>query len=326
VRILLVKLSSMGDVIHNLPVVSDLMRAHPGVEIDWVTEAPYAPLVALHPGVARVLPIRLRAVKKNWWRPAVWRDLAADRAALAHADRPYDLVLDTQGLVKSAMVARWAGSPIAGFDKGVAREPMAANFYHQRFIIARDQHAVTRNRALAANALGYRISTEPDYGVHAGNPRPAWLSTGSYAVLLHATSRADKEWSRENWQALGQKLNDQHIRVVLPWGSDDEKQASEGIAAGLKLATVPPAMSLDLAAAVLASATAVIGVDTGLAHLAVALKRPTIGIYITTQPALTGLHGDATAINLGGGSREAPGAPTVDAVWQTLGPHLSHAH
>ncbi len=310
----------MGDVIHNLPVVTDLVRAHPGIEIDWVTEAPYAPLVALHPGVTRVLPMRLRAVKKNWWRPAAWRDLGNDRAALT--ERPYDLVIDTQGLVKSALVARWAGSPIAGFDKSVAREPMAANFYQQHFSIDRDQHAVERNRQLAARALGYQLSGAPDYGLTAETPRPAWLSTGSYAVLLHATSRADKQWPLENWLALGQKLNGENIHVVLPWGSDAEKETSEKIAASLTMATVPPAMSLDLAATVLANAVVVIGVDTGLAHLAVALKRPTIGIYVSTQPALTGLYGSKTAINLGGGTSDAPQPPDIATVWHAVRPLL----
>jgi heptosyltransferase-1 len=310
----------MGDVIHNFPVVTDLVRAIPGIEIDWVTEAPYAPLAALHPGVKRVLPIHLRAVKANWWKPQAWRELGDDRSTLV--DTRYDLVIDTQGLVKSALVARWVKSPIAGFDKMVAREPFAARFYQRTFNVARDQHAVKRNRQLAAAAMGYPLTTAPSYGIRPQAPRPSWLPTSAFAVLLHATSRANKQWGQENWRALGRKLNERDIHVVLPWGTEAEHQESLDIAADLPSATVPPTMSLDIAAAVLARAAAVVGVDTGLAHLAVALKRPTIGIYVATQPALTGLYGDASAINLGGGSPIAPAPPTLDTVWHTLRPYL----
>lgn len=313
----------MGDVIHNLPVVTDLVRAFPGIYIDWVTEAPYAPLVALHPGVARVLPVRLRAVKKKWWSPTAWRALARDRAHIH--EQTYDLAIDTQGLIKSAMVARWARCPVAGYDRTVAREPAAARGYQHHHIVPRDQHAVERNRQLAGLALGYTPAVVIDYGITAQTPRPAWLPAVPYAVLLHATSRANKQWPRSNWTDLAMRLQTNGVAVVLPWGNDAERALSDDIAKSLSHAIVPPAMPLDIAAAMLADAAAVIGVDTGLAHLAVALGRPTIGLYVTTEPALTGLYGNANAVNLGGGTPESPGAPSVDAVWQVLQPHLKRA-
>lgn len=313
----------MGDVIHNLPVVTDLVRAFPGIDIDWVTEAPYAPLVALHPGVARVLPVRLRAVKKKWWSPAAWRALASDRALVR--EQTYDLAIDTQGLIKSAFVARWARCPIAGYDHTVAREPAAARWYQHRYTVPRDQHAVERNRQLAGLALGYTPADAVDYGISAPTPRPAWLPATPYAVLLHATSRANKQWPRDRWVELAIRLQTNGVAAVLPWGNEAERALSEDIAKTLAHAIVPPAMPLDVAATMLVNAVAVIGVDTGLAHLAVALGRPTIGLYVTTKPELTGLYGNANAVNLGGGTPDAPGAPSVEAVWQVLRPHVERA-
>ncbi len=331
-RILLVKLSSMGDVIHNLPVVSDIAHAFPNAAIDWVTELPYVELVELHPRVSKALPINLRALKKQWWKPAHWSQLAAHRTALSA--REYDAVIDTQGLVKSAIVATWAHGERYGMSPDSAREPLAAKFYQNRFHIAKNEHAVMRNRQLAAAALGYRLNVETDYGLigkSLESPRPKWLSNedGSahtahrYIVFLHATSRRDKQWPIEQWIGLGKKLQALGFILVLPWGGAAEKQTSDSLAASLAHSIqpiVPPAMALTEAARMLAGATAVIGVDTGLAHLAVALGRPTIGLYMTTSPHLTGLFGAKSAINLGGGTKASPANPSVDAVFEAIFP------
>jgi heptosyltransferase I len=193
----------MGDVIHNLPVVTDLVRAFPGITIDWVTEAPYTPLVALHPGVTRVLPVRLRAVKKKWWTPQAWHELADDRARIR--ETKYDLAIDTQGLIKSALVARWARCPIAGYDRSVAREPAAARAYQQRFVVPRDQHAVERNRQLAGMALGYTPAVAVDYGIQAQTARHQPHQQAMVARTLGATGRAFAgEW-RPKHVAVGKR-------------------------------------------------------------------------------------------------------------------------
>ena len=326
-RILLVKLSSMGDVIHNLPMVSDLVRTFPDATIDWVTESPYAPLVALHPGVSHALHVHLRSLKKQWWKQAQWTQLAHDRRLLRGHD--YDAVLDTQGLVKSAMVACWASGPRYGMSRDTVREPLAARFYQHTFAIGKNSHAVTRNRQLAAAAFSYSLPKNVDYGLSGiltQTPRPAWLSGQRYIVMLHATSRADKQWPTANWIALGKRLQTSGFTLVFPWGSEAERQTSESLAdllAHTESPVVPPALSLTEAAGLLAGASAVVGVDTGLTHLAVAFGRPTVGLYLTTSPDLTGLFGSIAAVNLGGGTREAPANPSVDAAFQALQPWLT---
>ena len=315
-RVLLVKLSSMGDVLHNLPVVSDLARAYPEIEVDWVTEAPYAPLVALHPRVRRVISTNLRGLKERWWSPAAWSTFYEAKSQLAR-DK-YDRILDTQGLIKSALIARCANGPIGGFSRDTAREPLAARAYDRQVAIPRSLHAVVRNRNLAAGVFGYALSDPVDYGLRL--PETA-LSLGAqhpYIVFLHATSRADKMWPEAHWTALGQRVLEAGYGVLLPWGNAEEKRTSDRLASAITGAIVPAAISLLEAATLLANARGVIGVDTGLAHLSVAIQRPTVGLFLTTSPGLTGLYGNDLAINLGGGTRQRPVIPDIDAAWQAL--------
>lgn len=323
-RVLLVKLSSLGDVVHNLPVVSDLAHAHPGIEIDWAIETPYADIASMHPAVKRVLPVPLRQLKKQLFSIAAWRDFLASRARLGA--QTYDQILDTQGLLKSAWVSHWANGPVTGQSATSAREPLAARFYERAIDVPREHHAVTRNRMLAAQAFGYALSGPVRYGIAAPHGSPEWAPASPYAVFLHATSRASKMWPDRAWIELGARLGAHGLDVVLPWGSEVERQTSERLSRSLGRSVVPPRISLTDAAAMLARARVVVGVDTGLAHLSVALERPTIGIYITTRPALTGLLGrDDLATNLGGGSEDAPKAPDVETVWQALHPLLAQA-
>jgi heptosyltransferase-1 len=319
-RILLVKLSSMGDVIHNLPVVNDIRCAIPDAQIDWLTDASYAQLVGLHPGVSRILPIHLRKLKTNWYSISAWHRVFEDKAGVRCGS--YDLIIDTQGLVKSAVVANWARGTKAGYDAASIREPLASKWYDRIYAVSRQAHAVTRNRALVAAALGYEfaLDTTPDYGLRVdaldsnSPPKP-------YVVCLHATSRADKQWAVANWQALGKALNEQGLHVVFPSGTDTEFATSEALAKSLANASAWRAKSLPETASSLAGAAAVIGTDTGLSHLAVALGRPCVGIYLSTQPGLTGLFGGG-AVNLGGGSRERPATVDVAEVIGALKPMI----
>ncbi len=310
-RILLVKTTSLGDVIHNLPVASDIRRVFPQAEIDWVVEEGFAELPRLHSAVRRVLPVAVRRWRKALLAPATWREIGKYRR-LASADF-YDVVIDTQGLVKSALLSTQARGKRFGYAAAVAREPLAARFYDQCFAIPRDQHAVVRNRQLAAAALGYALDDLPlDYGIAAPPLAAPWLPAEPYAVLLTATSRADKEWPEGDWLALGKALNDAGLACVLPGGSESERSRASRLVASLGQAVAAPALNLTDLAGLLTGARVVIGVDTGLVHLAAALGRPTLALYSASDPALTGVLANTPYVNLGG-LGTPPGAAVVVA-------------
>jgi len=302
-KILIVKTSSLGDVVQSLPVASDIRRHFPDARIDWVVEEPYAPLVALHPAVRRVISVALRRWRRRLLAGSTWKEIGEFRR-LSQSER-YDAIIDTQGLMKSALVARAAKGRHHGFDAGTAREPLAARFYDVTHHIARLQHAVPRNRALAAAALGYRVDDPVEYGIVA--PPLATPPARRYCVLLHITSRSEKLWSEAAWREVGRKLTARGLDCVLPWGSEEERRRSERIARDLDHAQVPPFEPLDRLAALLGGAAAVVGVDTGLTHLAAALGRPVVAIYCGTDPRLNGVYGAPRAKNIGGpGAHPAP--------------------
>lgn len=317
-RILLVKTTSMGDVIHNLPVTSDIRRRRPDAVIDWVVEDSFADIPRLHPAVRRVIPVAVRRWRKSLLSPATWGEIGAWRRAV-RADI-YDAIIDTQGLLKSALLAAQARGPKLGYAADTVREPLAARFYDRTFAIPRDRNAVQRNRELAAAALGYSLGDLPlDYGLSVPSLTADWLPKGDYAVLLMATSRADKEWPEEDWRALGRALNATGLRCVLPGGSDAERARAGRLARDLGRAVATPAMALTELAELLAGAQLVVGVDTGLVHLAAALGRPTLAIYCASAPALTGVHADTPAINLGNSGAPPAAAAVVAAALQLLG-------
>ena len=284
-NILLIKTSSLGDVVHNLPVVSDIRERFPGARVDWVVEEAYRDIVGMHGGVHRVIPVALRRWRGNVLNPAHWREFGQFRRALS--GMRYDFVIDSQGLIKSALLARAASGTRHGYASASAREPLAAKFYDVAHVVARDLHAVLRNRRLAGLALGYKVQAALDYGIAA----PAGPEErGSYCVLLHSTSRADKLWPEPAWVPLGGELARQGYALVLPWGDDEERARSERIASALPAAVVPPAQDIPGIASLLAGAQAVIGVDTGLTHLAAALGRPVVALFCGTRPGLTGVY------------------------------------
>lgn len=304
-RLLFVKTSSLGDVVHNCPAVSDAARAWPDAAIDWVVEEAFADVAALHANVHQVIPVAVRRWRGALFSARTWREIGAFRRALR--EQRYDCIIDTQGLLKSALLARAARGKRHGMDAASAREPLAARLYDVRHAIGTGQHAVERNRQLVAAALGTPPTAQCDYGLRAEGAPPIDMPA-PYAVLLTMTSRADKLWPEERWVELGRRLAEQGVRALLPWGSAEEKARAERIAAGVRGALVPRRMSVAELARVLARAHSVAGVDTGLTHLAAALGVPAAGIYVSTQARLTGLHAGPRARNL-----EAPDAAAVHA-------------
>lgn len=293
-RILFVKTSSLGDVVHNCPAVTDVARSLPLAEIDWLVEEAFADVVALHPSVRRVIPVALRRWRRELWQPKAWLEMVALRRTLRA--QTYDAVIDTQGLVKSALLCALASGAKHGMDRASIREPLAARLYDVRHAIARGQHAVQRNRQLAAAALGYAAPAICDYGLRA----VAATEDAGCVVLLTMSSRDDKLWPEERWSALGRALAERGLECVLPWGSTAERARCERLAARIPGARVLASMTLGELARMLRGARAVVGVDTGLSHFAVALGAPVVGIYCATDPALTGLHGSPRLRNLGG--------------------------
>ena len=295
-RILLVKTSSLGDVVHNCPAASDIARSVPGAIIDWVVEEPFDQVAALHRSVRRVIPVAIRRWRGELLSAATWSEFGRFRRAL-RGER-YDFVIDSQGLVKSALVAAFARGRKHGFDRGSAREPFAARFYGTRHAVPVGLHAVERNRRLAAEVLGYPLEGACDYGLRVAGDPPV-EARALFALLFTMTSREDKLWPEEQWCALGTALEARGLHCLLPWGTEEEKRRCERIAAAVRGAVVPRRMTLAELARLASKAHCVVGVDTGLAHLAVALGVPVIGLYCGSDPALTGLYGSERAINLG---------------------------
>ena len=296
-RILIVKTSSMGDVVHALPAISDIAQAIPGVQIDWLVEKSFSAMPSQHRAVNRVITLQWRKWRKSLQAPDTKAAIKTWRAdmALHH----YDLVIDMQGLLKSALFACFAKGPRAGYDRHSIREPLASLFYRRKAHVARDLHAVDRCRQLAAQVLGYSLpTTAPDFGLQAD--AQAWTPTpGPYAVLIPCASRPEKLWPEQDWIAVAHQLRQQGMGIAVMWGSPEEEQRAKNIARACD-GVVPPFLTVAQAGDTLAHAQLVVGLDTGLTHLAAAHGRPTLGIYCDHEPGLAGVTGPGPVISLGG--------------------------
>ncbi|WP_110950984.1 lipopolysaccharide heptosyltransferase I [Pseudomonas bohemica] len=288
-RVLLIKTSSLGDVIHTLPALTDAARAVPGIQFDWVVEEGFAEIPTWHPAVSGVIPVAIRRWRKNLWqtfRNGQWRQFKQRLR-----DTHYDLVIDAQGLLKSAWLTRYVKAPVVGLDKNSAREPLAARFYDRTYPVARGQHAVERLRQLFAQALGYQIPAGlGDYGLDRSRLLNAESDT-PFVLFLHGTTWDTKHWPELYWRQLAERMIGQGLEVHLPWGNPAEKARAERIAEGLDKAVVLPKLNLAGVAKVLAGAQGCVAVDTGLGHLAAALDVPTLSLFGPTNPGLTGAYG-----------------------------------
>jgi lipopolysaccharide heptosyltransferase I len=310
--ILFIKTSSLGDVIHHMPAVTDARRQRPNAEIAWVVEEAFAPLVALHPAVGRVIPVASRRWRRALWRPETWRDMRVFVRAL-RADH-HDTVIDTQGLLRSAVMTRLAPGERHGYDIASVRERAAVLFYDMRHAVDRTLHAIARNRLLTGHALGYVPEGPPVYGLDAMRKPPARRS----AVLLHATARAAKQWPLERWQLIVQTLSRAGFQLTLPSGSDAERARSATIVGDLADVRFLDREPLDMVARTIADAEIVIGVDTGLLHLAAALQVPLVGIFVgASDPRLTGPMGAGPIEVLGRGG-DVPAVADVTAAIEAV--------
>jgi heptosyltransferase I len=316
-KLLIVKTSSMGDVVHALPVVADIHKHVLDAQIDWLVESPFAAIPQLHPGVTRVLPMAWRKWRQQLFSRSTWRAMRQLRHELRAAQ--YDAVLDLQGLLKSALWARRAGAPVLGYDSRSIREPLAARLYARTVPVSREMHAVQRCRGLVAAHLGYAApdsaNDSPDFGLMA--PTGGWVPRNAYAVLIPNASRAEKLWPERHWVAVGNRLYERGLQPVVLWGNPAEQTLAERIAAGCE-GDVPPFLKVGEMAAVLAGAQQVVGLDTGFSHLAAAFGRPTIGIYCDHEPGLAGITGPgrpgSTLVASIGGKGQVPGKAEVLAL------------
>ncbi|QWD85547.1 lipopolysaccharide heptosyltransferase I [Polynucleobacter asymbioticus] len=296
-KILLVKLSSLGDVLHNLPIVWDLRARLPHAQIDWVVEEGYVyllePLLSRDGfrGIDRIIPFGLRRWKKNLFKLSSWKEFFSFRKTLQSTT--YDVLIETQGLLKSAVVCALAkkssGSVVAGLANATefsGYEPLARTFYNQSVQVPTHCHAVDRSRWVTCSALDWPL-IERDHAPQfypseciAGISKNVILGLRTpYVLCFHSTARQSKRWSHSHWIEFGNALSALGYQAVFPWGSASERVISELLAAQVANAFVPPAFSIENAFSVITDAALTVGVDTGLTHLAAVLGKPTVEIY-----------------------------------------------
>ena len=323
-RILILKTTSMGDVVHALPVATDLarfFRKDPGsLELDWVVEEQFEQLPRLHPAIDRTLAVAVRRWRQAPLAPSTWAEWQRWRDAVRQ--RRYGLVLDLQGLIKSALLATQTIGPRAGFGRATVREPMAAMAYQKRYDIDVNLHPVERMRRLAGAALGYKPEGMPVFGLRLpADPVDevaqfvARLDGVAFALLLHATARAEKHWPTAHWRLLLEVFEEARRFTVLPWGNAEERARAMRLSEGLRFALVAPALSLGDAIWLATKARVVAGVDTGLLHVAAASGAPLVGIFTATDPQRYFPYWLPRAEAVG----RVGEVPTVDAVRSAIG-------
>jgi heptosyltransferase-1 len=282
-KALIIKTSSMGDVIHTLPAISDAKSAIPNIEFDWVVEENFAEISSWHSAVKRVIPVALRR-----WRQEKSLSAITELKTFLKTLRiqKYDHIIDAQGFIKSALIALFAHGTKCGLDFKSARESIATIFYTRKFTVAKHQHAITRLRQLFAQTLGYEVKTPINYGIKSFFPVSE--EKQKFLIFIHGASRPDKCWDNNKWIELARLAQNQGFAIKLPWGNEIEKERAELIAANTPQTQVLPKLKLyDLALIFLRSA-GVVTIDTGLGHLAAALDVPTVSLYQNTDPLRIG--------------------------------------
>jgi heptosyltransferase I len=292
-RVLMVKMSSMGDVLHSLPAITEAVLQHPELRFDWVVEKGFEQIPTWHPAVDKVFVASTRTWRKNW------RASRAERKALATAlkEREYDLVIDAQGLLKSALVSRLANRPISGFSFFSARERLASLFYNKRFNVPTG-HAVKRVRVLLSLSLGYALDDKANnsnnYGlstISEGLDTEHANKTSKTLLFLHGTTWASKHWPEKHWIDLARRATEAGHAVWLPWWSDEERVRCERIAAAGEGVLLLERGDLAAMAQHIRAVDAVVAVDTGLGHMAATFSVPCLSIYGATDPNRTGTWG-----------------------------------
>lgn len=318
-RVLIVKVTSLGDVVQAQPVAEDLRRAFPGIKVDWAVDELYADIVQWNEGVDRVLYAPLRRFKKT----RRWQDFKAIVASIGELRAVrYDAVIDIHGVYKSAIIAFLArSSRRLGYVTGALGERGAAFAYTERFQRP-DCDAWHGMRVSVADALGYELAGPPVYNLRVPGVVPPSPGAAPVAMFFHAASGDVKKWPISHWATVARALTARGVSVILPWGSPQERNEAALIAAEAPGATVAPRMSVLEMAQTIETATLIVGVDTGLTHLAHALGKPTVMIFAATSPKHCGVHVSGRSISLG----EIGAPPTVSDVLQAIHEVYPDAH
>ncbi|VFP88462.1 lipopolysaccharide heptosyltransferase RfaC [Candidatus Erwinia haradaeae] len=289
--VLMIKTSSMGDVIHSLPALTDARLAFPNMHCEWVIEENFSEIPTWHPAVSHVIPVAIRRWRKNWFKNLIRKERINFKHALQY--RSYDAVIDAQGLIKSAaLISRFATGTKHGGDIYSIREPVASWWYDKRYAINKNQHAVQRIRSLFAKSLNYTLPTTiGDYGILQHFKKNQPIKTNDYLVFLHATTKDKKQWPEMHWRTLINSLQPERVMIKLPWGTHNEFLRAQRLAQGLSYVEVLPKLMLKEIAHILIGAKAIVSVDTGLSQLAAALNCPNITLYGPTNVDLIGGYG-----------------------------------
>jgi heptosyltransferase-1 len=306
--VLVVRPSSLGDIVYAMALVSDIATHRPGLAVDWIAEDAFVDLVRLDPRIRRVIPLALRRWRHTPFKAGTRREIAGFRRSLRETE--YDAILNLQEQMKGAVVSWFARGVRHGLDRANIREPIATLVDDVHHAVSRDLHLVDRCRGLAAAALGYAAVGPPRWHLVPPHAAPN-MPIGPFALVFHATSRVDKLWPEERWRELVAHFAGAGFATVLPWGNADDEARSRRIADATPGAIVPPRMALPELATLVRSAEVVVGVDTGLTHLAAAMGTPVVAVFTATEPALAGVAAvGAHARDTGGNGR----VPTFDEV------------
>ena len=315
-KVLIVKTSSMGDILHTLPAITDTYKAIPDIKIDWVIEEAFAEIPTWHPGVTNSIPFAWRRWRKNIF--TLFSNSEWQQFKKTLQQKKYDYVIDAQGLIKSAIVTRMARGMHYGFDRKSIREPLASLLYNKNFHVEKAQHAIIRIRKLFALTLGYSFDgNNIDYGIKA--PLLEANLPENYSVFIVNTSRRNKQWPIENWRKLLEKMQREKQIVIIPEGYQHERQKIQEIISGFNNIIILPQGNLTRVFNLLANAKAIVSVDTGLAHLAAALNKPNITLYGPTNEHLIGTVGK-NQIHLKNDHNKVSIASEM--VWEKLKPFL----
>lgn len=288
-HVLLIKLSSMGDIIHTLPAITDATKNVPDLKFTWVVEPGFQEIANWHPAVEDVIAMPLRNGNIQQIRQAIKQIRS----------KKYDLVIDAQGLIKSAVISRFVRTKVrAGLDWSSSREHPASLFYNKKHKVSWDSHAVIRARQLFAQIFQYSINTIwVDYGIKWEQLTQPNSSNKPYIVFLHGTTWESKHWPDEYWRQLADLVAAQGLNIQVTWATPEQKARAQMLAAHNANVEMLPHLTLNQAVNVLHHAHGVVAVDTGFAHLSAALDKPLVGIYGPTDVGQSGTVGNRN-INL----------------------------